>query len=373
MSDTHQSAITRTISDGLHVVCLPHGGVNEVFVTVVPRDGGDFHTMFDKAMTAVRDAGAVVLRQDVFGTPALQRAAHEALAEICGKPDWPITWLEEGASEGIKLTGTHLQAVSGVDVDRIRSGDRVIGSVYENGSGHYCRLGDMRADSTLPRNEQARLTFEHIEEALSQAGMDFSHVVRTWLYLDKILDWYDDFNVVRTEFFKKRRTFEGLVPASTGIGGSNDAGAAVIADVLAVKPKDGQLKTFPVASPLQCPAIDYGSSFSRAAEIAAPDHRRLLISGTASIEPGGETVHVDDVKGQIELTMDVVHAILTSRGMDWEDVTRAIAYVKLGADAEIYKRYCEEKKLPPLPVVIAENDICRDDLLFEIEMDAITA
>jgi len=53
--------------------------------------------------------------------------------------------------------------------------------------------------------------------------MDFSHVARTWLYLDNLLDWYDDFNVVRTSFFRKHDVFRGLVPASTGIGGSNHA------------------------------------------------------------------------------------------------------------------------------------------------------
>ena len=103
------------------------------------------------------------------------------------------------------------------------------------------------------------------------------------------------------------------------------------------------------------------------------DHRRLYISGTASIEPGGATAHVGDVDKQIDLTMDVVEAILESRDMGWSDTTRAAAYFKDVESIPAFASYCRAKGLPPLPVAIAHSDICRDDLLFEIEMDAVVA
>ena len=65
-----------------------------------------------------------------------------------------------------------------------------------------------------------------------------------------------------------------------------------------------------VPSPLQCPALDYGSSFSRAVELVAGDHRRLFVSGTASISPEGHTLHVGDVDAQVARTMEVVEAML---------------------------------------------------------------
>jgi len=164
----------------------------------------------------------------------------------------------------------------------------------------------------------------------------------------------------------------GLVPASTGIGGGNHAGAAMVADVLAVKPTNERTEVFAVPSPLQCSALDYGSSFSRAVEVDAGDHRRLYISGTASIAPEGHTLHTENIEKQIELTMDVVKAILESRRMAWHNTTRAIVHVKDGAYADAYSQYCATNGLPGLPTVIAENDICRDDLLFEIEVDAIS-
>ena len=69
--------------------------------------------------------------------------------------------------------------------------------------------------------------------------------------------------------------------------------------------------------------------------------------------------------------MEVVHGILTSRGMDWEDTSRAITYFKNIEEAPLLEKYCIANNLPELPVAISHADVCRHDLLFEIELDAI--
>ena len=126
-----------------------------------------------------------------------------------------------------------------------------------------------------------------------------------------------------------------------------------------------------VLSPLQCPAHDYGSSFSRAAEVATPDYRMVLVSGTASIAPEGQTVHVGDTDAQVDLTLRVVSEIMKSRGLDFADTTRANAYFKHQGDASSFGRFCDEFDIPATRVVVSHDDVCRDDLLFEIELDAI--
>ena len=68
---------------------------------------------------------------------------------------------------------------------------------------------------------------------------------------------------------------------------------------------------------------------------------------------------------------DVVEAILCSRNMGWADVVRGVAYFKDGGDISAYDRYCKGKGIPSFPLAYDEGDICRDDLLFEIEVDAI--
>lgn len=201
--------------------------------------------------------------------------------------------------------------------------------------------------------------------------MDFSHVLRTWFYNDNILDWYSDFNKVRDRFFHKKQVYEGLIPASTGVGGRNASGTALVSGLLASKAKSEGVRAFVVQSPLQFPSVKYGSSFSRAVELDLPDHRRLYVSGTANIDPDGTTVHIGDPEAQVTLTMKVVHAILESRGMSWIDVTKALAYFKHAEDAPTFEKYCTLNNVPPFLVVMVENDICRDKLLFEIEMDAI--
>jgi enamine deaminase RidA (YjgF/YER057c/UK114 family) len=210
-----------------------------------------------------------------------------------------------------------------------------------------------------------------MDAVLQRNGMEFSNVIRTWFYNDNILDWYDGFNKVRNDFFLKKRIFETLLPASTGVGGRNAAGTALAGGLLAVVPLDKAVRAAAVPSPLQDSATEYGSSFSRAVELALPDHSRLYVSGTASIDPTGRTAHAGDPEAQVKLTMEVVYTILKSRGMGWDNAKRALAYFKHAKDAPIFQKYCTQNNLRQFPAVIVENDICRDELLFEIEVDAI--
>lgn len=312
-----------------------------------------------------------IVRQDVFGV--LNRAApDEARAYRFHSGDWPVTWVEQGRGGGQPVAGIQIHAVAGTPVTPVRLAGRVVGAVFEDAWARYAVLAGLRPpDSSGSRAAQASASLEVMEAALAGAGMSFANVFRTWFYLDDILDWYGEFNQVRNDFFRQRSVFEGLVPASTGVGGSNSAGTAVVADLLAVQPKRPEVRCFAVPSPLQCPALEYGSSFSRAVELAVPGQRRLYVSGTASIHPDGRTAHVGDAAAQLTLTLEVVEAILRARGMDWSDTVRGIGYFKHMADAPLLDRWCAERKLSAWPVIAAKNDICRDDLLFELELDAI--
>jgi len=256
----------------------------------------------------------------------------------------------------------------------IRRNGHTVGICYEDDYAEYCLLtGVLPPDLTVSRPDQTTAVFEGIEDALKDAGMTFDNVARTWLYMDKILEWYDPFNRARDAFFRARNVYDKLVPASTGIGSANLCGSAITACAIAVKPKDGRLTVQAIPSPLQCAALQYGSSFSRAVEIGTPEYRTLLVSGTASIEPGGATAFVDDVEKQIQLTMDVIGAILTSRGMDWSDTTRAVMYLKYPEYMKPWQDWLQANGLAAMPLITIEADVCRDDLLVEVELDAVKA
>jgi len=263
--------------------------------------------------------------------------------------------------------------VEGVEPRLIRRHGCTVGMRYEDEHADYCLLtGVLPPDLSASREAQTTAVFEGIEDALKDADMTFAHVARTWLYMDKILEWYDPFNRARDAFFHSRKVYDGLVPASTGIGSGNLCGSAITACAIAVRPKkDGLVTVKALPSPLQCAALQYGSSFSRAVEIATPEYRTVMVSGTASIEPGGATAHVDDVEKQIQLTMDVVEAILVSRGMGWKDATRAVMYLKKASYMETWQAWLKAHKLEAMPLLTIEADVCRDDLLVELEIDTV--
>lgn len=262
--------------------------------------------------------------------------------------------------------------LSGCETRLLRHNGGTVGVCYEDEFAEYCLLtGILPSDLTASQVDQTTSMFENIEAAMQLAGMDFSHVARTWLYMDRILEWYDPFNRARDSFFESRGVFDAMVPASTGIGSANLCGAAITACAIGVKPRDSRTTITEVESPLQCSATDYRSSFSRAVEIATPANRTLLVSGTASIEPGGATIHADDVGKQIQLTMDVVEAILSSRDMGWQDATRAVMYLKQAEYNNLWQTWLRKNELTNLPLLTVVADVCRDDLLVELEIDTV--
>jgi enamine deaminase RidA (YjgF/YER057c/UK114 family) len=291
-----------------------------------------------------------------------------------GKPgtDTPQLWLcKDGPT--FQPVWSRLTA-TGTETRLIRRNGHTVGICYEDAYAEYCLLtGVLPPDLSASRPDQTTAVFEGIEDALKDAGMTFDNVARTWLYMDKILEWYDPFNRARDAFFRARNVYDKLVPASTGIGSANLCGSAITACAIALKPKGGNVKVEAVPSPLQCAALQYGSSFSRAVEIATPEYKTLLISGTASIEPGGATAYVDDVEKQIQLTMDVVEAILVSRGMGWSDTTRAVMYLKKPEYMKPWQAWLQARGLTAMPLITVEADVCRDDLLVELELDAVKA
>jgi len=206
---------------------------------------------------------------------------------------------------------------------------------------------------------------------LQSNGFALGDVARTWFYIDKILSWYDDFNKARTAIYKNHTFRVGSLPASTGVAGENPLNPALALAAWAVQSRGkSNHPAREIISPMQSPASDYGSSFSRAVEIQLPVGRRLLISGTASINADGKTAWVGDVKRQIDLSMEVVDRILKSRGMSFADAARATAYFKRPEDSAALADWCARHDCQ-LPALLVHCDICRNDLLFEIELDAI--
>ena len=124
-------------------------------------------------------------------------------------------------------------------------------------------------------------------------------------------------------------------------------------------------------------AYDYGSAFSRGMRIDLNGVTILLISGTASIDEHGHTVHVGDFRAQLKRTFENISKLLAAEGATWHDIVRTTCYLR---DIERdYQAFNEERTafyklqgLDPLPAYTGIQAIlCRPDLLIEIEAIAM--
>ncbi len=357
---------------GLDLTLFEQGREGELHLTVRSLPGEKPAETARRCARLLQEHQAEVVRQEVFGTlPACQEAL-QAMQQILGRADWPVNCVQGRPCDAEALSGLHMLAVRGRPVETVLLGGRPVGRSFRDHWARHLLLGDVqpgRPSGSKP--EQAREVYENLEAALRQGGMDMANVARTWLFIDDILSWYGPFNDVRTNFYQERGVFDRVVPASTGVSGANARGTALVGGAWAVESLNGAFSLKEVASPKQCPAHSYGSSFSRAVELRTPVLDRLLVSGTASIEPGGASVCAGDVEAQIDLTMEVIRAILVSRQMDFRDASRVTAYFKDPRDVRFFQAWMKRDRLEQWPLVCVQADICRDELLFELELDAL--
>jgi 2-iminobutanoate/2-iminopropanoate deaminase len=124
-------------------------------------------------------------------------------------------------------------------------------------------------------------------------------------------------------------------------------------------------------------AYNYGSAFSRGLRIDLNGLSIVLISGTASIDDAGNTVHVGDFRAQTRRTFSNISGLLASEGATWKDVVRTTCYLRdIERDYQAFNEersaFYNERGLEPLPASTGIQAIlCRPDLLIEIEAIAM--
>lgn len=124
-------------------------------------------------------------------------------------------------------------------------------------------------------------------------------------------------------------------------------------------------------------ACEYGSAFSRGLRIDLNGLTILLISGTASVDECGRTVHVGDFRAQCRRTYENISSLLAAEGATWTDVVRTTCYLRdierdYAAFNEERTAFFRQQGLDPLPASTGIQAIlCRPDLLIEIEAIAM--
>ena len=119
------------------------------------------------------------------------------------------------------------------------------------------------------------------------------------------------------------------------------------------------------------------SSFSRAMRIDFNGLVILLISGTASIDENGVSVHIGDFRAQMRRTFSNITGLLEAEGCTWHDMVRTTCYLRdIERDYDAFNEerttFYAEQKLDPLPASTGIQAIlCRPELLIEIEAIAM--
>jgi enamine deaminase RidA (YjgF/YER057c/UK114 family) len=318
-----------------------------------------------------------------------QAKCKRLMAEFHGADQPLTTYVVQPPCNGAALA-VEAWAIGGRSVQIERRGRRVVVVSYEgirwvhySGNHHALAPGYYR---------QSVKALEQMGAALADAGSHLKRVVRAWFYLGNITQTegghlrYQLFNRAREECYhhigfcsnpKANGGFSGF-PASTGIG---MLGRGLATSCVAVETSRPDARLLALENPDQTPAFAYPGSgnntpkFSRGMALVLSDYVTTWISGTASIV-GSESRYPDDVERQTEQTIDNIQRLISPEnfacrgvagaGAALCDVAKIRVYLKDAGDYLRCKAICE-KRFGPVPAIYVGADICRPELLVEIE------
>ncbi|CAL96536.1 hypothetical protein [Azoarcus olearius] len=224
---------------------------------------------------------------------------------------------------------------------------------------------------------QRATTHAYTEVFACADALAHPRLLRVWNYLPRInqvefgLERYRAFNAGRQlAFSASGRTLTGEVPAACALG-SADGELAIAFIATTGRPRA-------VENPRQLSAYHYPAeygprspTFSRAALLQHGGGTLLFVSGTASIV-GHRSVHLGDARAQTVETLANIEAVLTEAGRVGgerfaADSLAYIAYVRHAADYPAVRAEVEARLGPRAAVAYVQADVCRAELLVEIE------
>jgi len=350
----------------------------EIYILATPLKNIPVDELWREIFTGIRDTliscEAYIIQERIFGTEdALKIASKERLSQF-GDIDDKVAPSFLVCEEGLMgpVSGVQIHAIKcNVKPKVIDFQNQPCGRIVEIPGRTYLALSSISAPNIENSDEQAKTMLEKAETILRNFGADFSDVPRTWMWLGNILTWYDSFNRVRNNFFAERGLInekgKQVLPASTGISLSSLNKGICSMDLVAVIEPSKPIE-YLLSTRRQYSAFEYGSAFSRASVAITPGAETVYVSGTASIDLDGQTTNIDDPLGQINETILNVRSALKDANCGDDDIIQAVAYSKT---PEIEKVFNSVKTDLNWPCISAVCDICRPELLFEIEAVAV--
>ena len=235
---------------------------------------------------------------------------------------------------------------------------------------------------------QSDEVFGKLDELLTMYGFEVDDIVRQWNYIGNIVACrggkqnYQEFNDARSAYYGKCDWSNGY-PAATGIGGSFEG---IVVGGIAFKRAE-QRGVFPIDNPLQVAAHVYSKSvlidedanavkstpkFERAKLIESANGACCFVSGTAAIR-GEESMDASSARLQTIKTIENIEYLVSKENLvrfgckPYElKCVQLQVFIKYREDYEAVREEVE-KVYPHLTVVYSLADVCRSELLVEIE------
>jgi len=393
--------IRRQSHSGVGCSVVELNGVRHVFAAAIPRRESSFEEQVSEALRMIQSvtesegAPNSVVSQAVFlADERLLEPCRQMLRDFYGDHLPVVTYVPQRPCQGA-LVAMEAMGVGGgpgkVEIER-RSEHVVI---TRHSGVTWTHVGQILPQTHEPGVYARSIDgFAQMRQMLERVNVRFDQIIRTWLYLGDIVgpegetQRYKELNRARSDYYENIRFLakhvpagvtERVYPASTGIGtDSRD----VLMSCLALSTKRDDIVARPLENPLQTSAFDYmacygpkSPKFSRAMALTTDGCTTLFISGTASIIQS-ESQHIEDIEGQTNQTLDNIAALISEsnltrhglpgRGATLRDLALARVYVKRQGDFEKTRKVCQER-LGEMPIIYTVADVCRPELLVEIE------
>jgi chorismate lyase/3-hydroxybenzoate synthase len=305
--------------------------------------------------------------QAAFGSRTMGAVAFGAQRPSMAAPAFPYAWVDMPVLNGQTVFEVWTSAQPVV---------RETAGGIASSRNHDILFGCLQMDTGENLDAASYLAYTRIFDFIDQR--DYAHLLRVWHYIPQInvvadgVERYLSFNVGRHEAFAaKGRVIGENTPAACALG---SRGGVLTVYFLAAK-QAGQV----VENPRQTSAYRYppqygprSPTFSRAMLMQTAGNPLLFISGTASIV-GHETQHIGDVGAQARETVENILAVVAQArlaGLDPLDAADNLllkVYLRHADSIPVVQEHLAQAFGPAVNVLYLQADICRSNLLLEVE------
>lgn len=358
----------------------------KIHYTILAAKPADFSEMVDELIARL-PVNEVIFRLAFFGTPGSNEEyvsrrilLREKIRRYYKDCEPALSYVSQPPLDAPLVVEVHSYVPDALDRITFRHYQDIPYVLLENAMGRFLFAGGFHGDVLhFGIEQQAVDSFRLLGEVLRKEGFPWNSIIRQWNYIERITAFdgpnqhYQAFNNVRSTFYAKTEWRNGY-PAATGIG-ANLGG--ILIDVDAAVFTSPEAFATPIDNKLQVAAHAYSNQvleeanqtkttpkFERAKSMTFGDRKLIYISGTAAIR-GEESLKGVGLERQLRITMENIAELIQDARLEALRV-----YLKNRSDYEKAVKGMEAYGLR-IPISYMWADVCREELLIEIEGIAI--